>query len=167
MNAPKAPELTVPGIAVTEPAIQAVFDPPALKVRSYMTYVDGGEYVHIESRRMARLRNALDAIAESPLIGHGIGFNQNAGISAHNMFLAMWIDFGVLGLILYIALLIVGFWNFYRFKHWLGIFFMLVFSGVSIFVQHIFTLYTIFLILGLILSQRTEVTSNVEPPVLT
>ena len=164
VNAPKAPELTVPGIAVTEPAIQAVFDPPALKVRSYMTYVDGGEYVHIESRRVARLRNAFDAIAESPLIGHGIGFNQNAGISAHNMFLAMWIDFGVLGLILYIALLIVGFWNFYRFKYWLGIFFMLVFSGVSIFVQHIFTLYTIFLILGLILSRRTEATSNIEPP---
>ena len=161
VNAPKAPEPTVPELADTGSTVSTV-EPSVPGVRSYITYVDGGEYVHIESRRIARLRNALDAIAESPLIGHGIGFNQNAGISAHSMFLAMWIDFGLLGLILYTSFLIIGFWKFYRIKYWLGMFFMLIFTVMSIFIQHIFSLYNAFFIMGLVLSLRPNDTTDTK-----
>lgn len=157
VNAPKAPEFMFPNQAVIEPIEPAASNPLSSdEVRSYLTYVDGGEYVHIESRRMARLRNAIDAIAESPLIGHGIGFNRNAGISAHNMFLAMWIDFGLLGLILYTIPLVIGFFKFYKSKYWLGTFFILGFSAISMFVQHIFTLYTAFFVMGLVLSLKPK-----------
>ena len=163
VNAPKAPELMFSDQAVTELIVPAGSNSSSpSEVRSYITYVDGGEYVHIESRRMARLRNALDAIAESPWTGHGIGFNRNAGISAHNMFLAMWIDFGLLGLILYAAPLVIGFLKFYRSKYWLGIFFMLGFSAISIFIQHIFTLYTAFFVMGLVLSLKPKVATEAK-----
>ena len=161
VNAPKAPRPTVPELAGTEP-IAPTAEPAVPGIRSYITYVDGGEYVHIESRRIARLRNAIDAIRESPWIGHGIGFNQNAGISAHSMFLAMWIDFGFLGLILYLTFLIIGFWKFYRAEYWLGIFFMLVFSVMSIFIQHIFSLYNVFFTMGLVLSLRPNDTTDTK-----
>ena len=173
VNAPKAPEPTVP--SVSEPTVAEVTVPttseslapgvrsyiscvesPAPGVRSYISCVDGGEYVHIESRRIARLRNALDAIAASPFIGNGIGFDQNAGISAHNMFLAMWIDFGLFGLITYTIFLVIGFWKFYRARHWLGIFFMLTVASISMFIQHIFTLFTVFFIMGLVLSMGSN-----------
>ncbi len=159
VNAPKAPEPTMPSVSeptVNEAMVPTISEPPISEVRSYITFVDKGEYVHIESRRMARLRNALDAIAESPFIGHGIGFNRNAGISAHNMFLAMWIDFGLFGLIIYTTLLAIGFWKFYRLKYWFGMFFMVMVGSISMFIQHIFTFYTVFFIMGLVLSMRSD-----------
>lgn len=159
VNAPKAPEPTVPSVpgpTVAEVTVPTTSEALASEVRSYVSFVDGGEYVHIESRRMARLRNALDAIANSPIIGNGIGFDLNAGISAHNMFLAIWIDFGLFGLIMYTTLLAVGFWTFYRVKYWRGIFFMLVISLISMFIQHIFTLLTAFFLMGLVLSMRSN-----------
>ena len=157
VNAPKAPEPAVPLVpepTVAEVAVPITSESPG--VRSYVSFVDEGEYVHIESRRVARLRNALDAIAASPLVGHGIGYNRNAGISAHNAFLAMWIDFGLFGLITYATFLAIGFWNFYRTKHWLGIFFMLTLVSISMFIQHIFALFTVFFIMGLVLSMRSN-----------
>lgn len=156
VNAPKAPEPTGPSApepTVTEVAVPTTSESPG--VRSYISLVNGGEYVHIESRRMARLRNAFDAIAASPFVGHGIGYNRNAGISAHNAFLAMWIDFGLFGLVMYTIFLSVGFWRFYRVKHWRGIFFMLVIGSVSMFLQHIFTLFVAFFLMGLVLSMAT------------
>lgn len=156
VNAPKAPEPMVP--SAPEPTVAEATAPTTSGspgVRSYISRVDGGEYVHIESRRIARLRNALGAIAASPFVGHGIGYNRNAGISAHNAFLAMWIDFGLFGLVMYTTFLAVGFWRFYRVKHWRGIFFMLVIGSVSMFLQHLFMLFIAFFIMGLVLSLAT------------
>ena len=148
-----APATTEPPTS-TEPEPEPTAPATTEPERSYITYVDDGEYVHIESRRVARLRNALDTVADSPILGHGIGFNRNAGISAHNMFLAMWIDFGLLGLVLYGALLATGLWKFYRAKYWPGIFFIGLVGLVSLTIQHIFTLYTVFIVMGLMLSLR-------------
>lgn len=156
VNAPKAPEPTVPSIPEPEPTVTVPISSElsVSEVRSYMTVVDGGEYVHIESRRMARLRNSLDAIAESPFIGHGIGFDQTAGISAHNMFLAMWIDLGLFGLIMYSTFIAVGFYEFYKVKYWFGMFFMGIVGSISMFIQHIFAFFTVFFIMGLVLAIR-------------
>ena len=72
------------------------------------------------------------------------------------MFLAMWIDFGVFGLIIYTAILAVGLWKFYRAKYWPGIFFIGLVALISMTIQHILTLYTVFIIMGLLLSLRQE-----------
>ena len=159
VNAPKAPEPTVPSDSeptVTETTVSIPSELSESEVRSYITFVDGGEYVHIESRRMARLRNSLDAIAESPFIGHGIGFDKTAGISSHNMFLTMWINFGLFGLIMYTTLIANGFYKFYRARCWFGMFFMGVVGSISMFIQHIFALFTVFFIMGLVLALRSN-----------
>ena len=153
VNAPGDPE-PAPTTAAPEPAPTTAAPEP--EPRSYITYVDGGEYVHIESRRVARLRNAFDTIADSPIVGHGIGFNWNAAILAHNMFLALWIDFGLFGLILYTALLVVGLWKFYRIKYWPGIFLVALVGLVSMTIHHLFALYTAFLIMGLMMFADTD-----------
>ena len=68
----------------------------------------------------------------------------------------MWIDLGLFGLIIYTILLAIGLWKFYRAKYWPGIFFMGLVGLVSMTIQHIFTLYTVFIIMGLLLSLRQE-----------
>ena len=157
VNAPADP---IPEPEPTIPEPEPTAAPEA--TRSYITYVDDGEYVHIESRRMARLRNALDAVADSPIVGHGIGFNWNAAILAHNMFLALWIDFGLFGLIPFIALLAVSLWKFYRVKYWPGIFFIGLVGLVSMVIHHLFALYTAFLIMGLMMFADTDDQSKAD-----
>ena len=160
VNAPGDPT-PEPTTAAPEPTPEPTTAAPE-PTRSYITYVDGGEYVHIESRRMARLRNAFDTIADSPIVGHGIGFNWNAAILAHNMFLALWIDFGLFGLILYTALLVVSLWKFYRVKYWPGIFLVVLVGLVSMTIHHLFALYTAFLIMGLMMFADTDDQSKTD-----
>ena len=68
----------------------------------------------------------------------------------------MWIDFGLLGVIGYTALLTVGLWKFYQAKYWPGIFFVGLVGLISMTIQNIFILYTVFIIMGLLLSLRRE-----------
>ena len=72
------------------------------------------------------------------------------------MFLAMWIDFGLFGLIMYTAFITIGFYKFYKVKCWFGMFFMGIIGLISMFIQHIFALFTVFFIMGLVLALRFE-----------
>ena len=111
-----------------------------------------GEYVFIDSPRMVRLQNALEAIRESPLIGYGNRFGSKEGVSAHNMYLASWIDFGLPGLIGFAALLLGAFWSFFRMKYWPGMFLIGMIACWGMFSQTIFEHRGIFVMLGLIMS---------------
>ncbi len=111
-----------------------------------------GEYVYVETARMTRLKNAFEAIAASPIVGHGTGFNSHGAISAHNMYLALWIDFGLLGFLLYIAFLTAGFSGFYRLKYWPGMFLIGFVACWSMFSHTVFASRPLFVVLGLLLS---------------
>jgi O-Antigen ligase len=50
--------------------------------------------------------NALDVIAEYPVLGAGVNTIYDMGEGPHNMFLAVMVDYGLFGLIVYLVLLI-------------------------------------------------------------
>lgn len=64
-------------------------------------------------------RRALDSIAKSPLIGHGFGQEMRLGIDAHNAFLSVLVEGGLIGVLLFIwplGYLGYRFWKFTRGK---------------------------------------------------
>ena len=115
-----------------------------------------GEYVYIETERLIRLKNGLAAIAASPLWGHGTRFSDHRNILPHNTYLAMWIDFGLPGFLLYIALLTAGFRSFYRLRFLPGMFLIGLLVFWSMFSQAIFDERSLFMMLGLLLSLPLE-----------
>ena len=72
--------------------------------------------------RIMRMLNAWDAVVVSPWLGHGSGFNVGEDISAHNMILAFWVDYGIGGALAYVAMLATAFWFFGRRRFWPGVF---------------------------------------------
>lgn len=120
---------------------------------------EAGEYVYIDSPRMVRLQNALGAIRESPLIGYGNRYGSgrelpgiNQGFSAHNMYLASWIDFGLPGFIGFAVLLLGAFWSFFRMKYWPAVFLIGMIACWSMLSHTIFEHRGVFVMLGLIMS---------------
>ncbi|MDR3159207.1 MAG: O-antigen ligase family protein [Zoogloeaceae bacterium] len=64
---------------------------------------------HSVSERMALMRAAFDMIRESPLLGNGIG----AAKSPHNVYLELWANHGLFGLLLVFSLLAAIFSRFF------------------------------------------------------
>ena len=118
-----------------------------------------GEYVYIDSPRMVRLQNALEAIRISPLVGYGNRYSSGRelpdggeGVSAHNMYLASWIDFGLPGFIGFVVLLLGAFWSFFRKKYWPAVFLIGMIACWSMLSHTIFEHRGIFVMLGLMMS---------------
>ena len=123
--------------------------------RSAAEQSDGG-FVYFPAPRIIRLQNALDAIAASPLWGHGTRFSLRRDIQPHVMYLAMWIDFGILGFLLYIAFLAAGFRSFYRLRFPPGMFLMGAAACWSLFMHTIFDYRPLFMLLGLLLAVAAQ-----------
>ena len=115
-----------------------------------------GEYVYIETLRFIQLKNALRAIAASPLWGHGTRFSGREDMLPHNTYFAMWIDFGLPGFILYIAFLTAGFRSFYKLRFLPGMFLIGLLVFWSMFSGTIFDEFPLFMMLGLLLSLPLE-----------
>lgn len=108
-------------------------------------------YVLVASPRLVRLRNALEAVWTSPWIGYGTKFNVRRNISSHNMYLGTWIDFGVLGPVLYLAFLGAVWCGFWRKRYWPGVFLAGLMVGWSLFSQTVLGTRALFVLLGLLL----------------
>lgn len=133
-------------LAAANPAFQstALFDSPLLAA------LPKG-YVLVASPRLVRLRNALEAVQTSPWIGYGTKFNVRRNISSHNMYLGTWIDFGVLGPVLYLAFLGTAWYGFWRKRYWPGVFLAGLMVGWSLFSQTVLGTRALFVLLGLLL----------------
>ena len=55
--------------------------------------------------RMGLALASLSLIAERPILGWGTGYNYTLEKGSHNLYLARWVDNGILGVLLYIAFL--------------------------------------------------------------
>lgn len=110
---------------------------------------DGG-FVYLPAPRVVRLQNAWEAIAASPIRGHGTRFSLRQDIQPHNMYLAMWIDFGILGFLLYVAFLAAGFRSFYKLRCLPGMFLMGTVACWSLFMHTVFDYRPLFMLLGLL-----------------
>ena len=62
--------------------------------------------------RMEAARETIDRIDESPVFGHGTGFNRTMRQTPHNLYLKLWVDSGVIGLLTWLTLLCSAFWMF-------------------------------------------------------
>ncbi len=124
-------------------------DPDA---RERISETRDGALASVDSARVVRLKNGLEAVAASPITGHGSGFSSDKQISPHNMYLLAWIDYGILGAVLYAALLAAGFWSFYRLEAWHGMFLIGVVASWSMFSHTMFDHRPLFVMLGVLLA---------------
>lgn len=124
-------------------------DPDA---RERISDIRNGALASVDSARVVRLKNGLEAVAASPITGHGTGFSSDNLISPHNMYLLAWIDLGILGVVLYAALLAAGFWIFYRIEAWHGMFLIGVVASWSMFSHTMFDHRPLYVMLGLLLA---------------
>ncbi len=119
-----------------------------------------GQYAYIEQLRFLQLKNALAAIADSPIWGHGTRFSERKDTWPHIQYFALWIDFGLPGFLLYIALLTSGFRSFYKLRFLPGMFLIGVMAFWSMFSQAIFDARSLFMMLGLLLTLSLENDGN-------
>ena len=112
------------------------------------------EYVFIDSARVVRLKYALTTIQASPLIGYGTQFGGGGpgGISAHNMYLAQWINFGFPGFLVFVTFLATSFWGVYKQRFLPGMFLIGFIAAWSMFTHNLFDGRPFFIVLGLLLS---------------
>ena len=121
----------------------------------------------ISSARINRTRNSLQAIQASPWIGYGTKFNVRSDISPHNIYLGTWIDFGLLGPVLYIAFLCAAGRSFWRYRVWAGLFLTGVIAVWSLFSQTVLGTRALFVLLGLLLGLQYRdgrEPANAPPP---
>lgn len=108
--------------------------------------------VEFDDARVVRLRNALDAIAAAPVVGHGTGFSDAKGFDPAVLYLELWIDQGALGVLVFVALLAAGIQSFARLRFWPGVFvagFLVCWSLLS---QTVFETRPLFVLLGMLLA---------------
>lgn len=108
--------------------------------------------IEFDDARVVRLRNARDAIAASPVVGHGTGFSEAKGIDPAVTYLDLWIDHGVFGVIAFAALLAAAFRAFTRPRFWPGVFVVGFLVCWSLFSQAIFDTRPLFVLLGMLLA---------------
>lgn len=62
--------------------------------------------------RMEAARETIEMIEHSPVFGHGTGFNRRMRQTPHNLYLKLWVDSGIFGLVTWLSLLVSSFWTF-------------------------------------------------------
>ena len=89
-------------------------DPGQSKAQNRLSALASGEIQDDGSSadRLEAARVTLDKIEESPLLGHGTGYNRRLRQTPHNLYLKLWIDSGLLGVLTWLSLLAGGFWLF-------------------------------------------------------
>lgn len=128
--------------------------------RNVVKVEDGRAY--LESTRVVRFRNAWETIKASPLLGHGTKFNIAENIGAHNMYLAMWVDFGIVGALAYPALLLFAFIGFYRRRFWPGVCLAAAVAGAGAFSDNVFDWRPLFVLTGLLLGLSAGAAGETE-----
>lgn len=81
--------------------------------------VEGQRFItYTHSRRGHHLQFVIDGFVDSPFFGHGASaFHKAAGTREHNDYLAMLYNFGLLGLLLFIAMGFTSFRDIWRTRH--------------------------------------------------
>lgn len=124
-------------------------EPEALDSR----YVrQSGEYLYIDTVRVVRLKIAVEAIRDSPIVGYGNRYGSGEGLGAHNMYLAAWLDFGIAGFFAYAALMAGGLWGCWRLRFWPGLFMMGVLASWGMFSHTVLEQRSLFVVVGLMLA---------------
>ena len=111
-----------------------------------------GEYLYVDTVRVVRLKIAVEAIRDSPLVGYGNRYGSSEGLGAHNMYLAAWVDFGIPGFFAYAALVLGGLWSCWRLRFWPALFVMGVLASWGMFSHTVLEQRSLFVAVGLLLA---------------
>ena len=128
--------------------------PRELSASKTLADIPHGEPVY--RPRMMRLLNAWDAAVASPWLGHGSGFNVGKDISAHNMILAFWVDYGIGGALVYVVMLATAFWFFWRRRFWPGVFLVAIIAVWSASSHNVLDGRPAVMLLGLLIGLASE-----------
>ena len=105
-----------------------------------------------ESSRLLDARNALRLIRASPILGHGPRTDGRDMRGSHIMYLSVWVDFGVLGFMAYVGMLVSGVWSFWAMGYRSGTLLLAVVGSWSMFTHNMFDTRPLFILLGLYLA---------------
>lgn len=95
-------------------------------------------------------------VLEAPLLGHGAAHNRLHVIgSPHNMYLLQWVNFGLLGIVLYLAMLVLSARHFLRHGFIPGVVAVILAALGGIFTHNFLEAFVFPVILGLLLSVAT------------
>ena len=108
--------------------------------------------ITFDDPRFIRLRNAWEAIEASPFTGHGTGFGDWKGINSSVEYLQRWIDHGVAGVLILVAMLIAGLWAFARLRFWPGAFAIGFVACWGLHSQTVIDTRPLFVLLGMLLA---------------
>lgn len=121
------------------------------KAQNRLIAIFSGEVVDEGSAadRLQAAQETMDQINKSPLIGHGTGFNRRLRQTPHNLYLKLWVDSGMFGLMTYLSLLASGFWLFTSRRYRPGQGFILVVTVGSFFSHNVLEERTFLLLFGM------------------
>ena len=147
------------GLEPADPDLEVVIEAMVLGDNIRVT----DEVISVDVPRLVHIKNSWRLITLSPLRGYGAAFSVQNGVSPHLMFLLTWINLGILGALLYTALLAAGFWIFIRERFWPGVFLMGLVAYFSMFSQTILESRPLFILLGLLLGLPLALRRYGEP----
>jgi O-antigen ligase len=95
-----------------------------------------------------------ELILESPIIGHGTGFDlgSRGGEGAHNMYLTLWFQNGLLGILIYLLLVAKMFQHFYLLNNKQGMIYSFVFMCNGFFTHNLLHDRSVIVLLGILAS---------------
>ncbi len=105
--------------------------------------------------RMQLTKFFIAKIADKPLAGYGTGYSFSVSIvgsdqGPHNMYVRQWVDNGVLGMILYLAMLITAIAIFRKRNSPSGVTFILLVAAASIFSHNVLENRSFLILFGLL-----------------
>lgn len=83
--------------------------------------------------RVKLIKFYLDIIQEAPFMGHGTGFMPIGETETHNIYLRVWVENGIPGLLAYLALIYFAFFHFKDLKDTRGMIFIFIICGAGFF----------------------------------
>lgn len=90
-----------------------MFERPTARARVAM-FTGDTSWLSSEEGRLRLLAQAWEQVSDSPILGHGTGASYRTGRGSHNMYLDVWVQWGLVGLGAYLAFLFGSTWYFAR-----------------------------------------------------
>jgi O-antigen ligase len=101
--------------------------------------------------RFQAVREGLDLIEASPLLGHGTGFARTMSELPHNIYIQQWVNNGLAGLLLYLGFLLSAYLTFVHRGSRNGVALIIVATVGGIFSHNILDQRPFLILLGLLL----------------
>ena len=106
---------TIPGVVAVYFASNlgsTVYSSDNDRIRSLASLLGGDTTTVLHDSRVALVSEYIGLISERPIFGYGTGMVMSRAPGPHNMFLTLWLENGIFGLMAYLMVLVGCFWHF-------------------------------------------------------